>query len=464
MSETNQASPGMAKKISRRTFLGGTTAAAAAFTIVPRRVLGGPGYQAPSDTLNIACVGVGGKGESDIESVSKENIVALCDVDDTQVVKKPENKDDRTALERYERLIKVPRYRDFRIMLEKEKTIDAVVVSTPDHTHAVIAMMAMQMGKHVFVQKPLTHTILEARKLTEAARKYGVVTQMGNQGHAEESSRLICEWLWDGAIGPVREVHVWTNRPIWPQGIDRPKEIPSLPPTLDWTLWLGPAPYRPYHPAYAPFSWRGWWDFGTGALGDMGAHIIDQPYWALKLGAPTKVFASSTPFNNETYPLASLVTWEFPARENMPPVKMTWYDGGLTPPRPEELEPGRKMGDGGGVIFVGDKGKLMCSTYGSNPRLIPEAKMREYKRPEKTIPRSPGIHEEWIEAIKTGKPATTNFDYSGPLTEAMMLGNLALRMADKNTVLEWDAKNLKVTNLPEAEEFLHFTYSPGWSL
>jgi len=451
------------KTLTRRTFLGASAAAAAGLMVAPRRILGGPGYKAPSDTLNIGCVGVGGKGTSDIWSVSSENIVALCDVDDTQMAKFLKHK--RNDPEHQPMYDKAKKYRDFRVMLEKEKNLDAVTVSTPDHTHAVIAMMAIKMGKHTFVQKPLTHSVKEARILAEAAAEAGVTTQMGNQGHAGEGARLINEWIWDGAIGDVRQVHVWTNRPIWPQGIEAPKEIPSVPSTLDWNLWLGPAPFRPYHPAYCPFTWRGWWDFGTGALGDMGAHLIDQPFWALKLGAPATVQASSTKFTKDSYPVAEVVTYEFPARGKMPPVTLTWYDGGLMPPRPEELEEGRMMGDeGGGVLFVGDKGMLMCSTYGKNPRLVPETKMRAYKRPEKTIPRSPGIHEEWIEAIKAGKKSTTDFSYSSALTEMMLLGNVAVLMQEHHTKLRWDSKNLEFTNLPEANQYLHREYRPGWSL
>lgn len=451
------------KNITRRDFLGRSATAAAAFMVVPRHVLGGPGYLSPSDTLNIGCVGVGGKGSSDIRSVSSENIVALCDVDDTQMARFLKSKrNDPQHIEMYN---KANKYRDFRIMLEKGKQIDAITVSTPDHTHAVIAMMAIKMGKHVFVQKPLTHTIKEARMLARAAKKAKVVTQMGNQGHAGEGGRLINEWIWDGAIGDVRTVYAWTNRPIWPQGIDAPKEIPSVPSTLDWNLWLGPAPFRPYHPAYAPFSWRGWWDFGTGALGDMGAHILDHPYWALKLEHPISVQASSTRFTKDSYPVAEIATYEFPARGKMPPVKLTWSDGGLMPPRPPELEEGRMMGDeGGGALFIGDKGILMCSTYGRNPRLVPESRMKEYKRPEKSIPRSPGIQKEWIEAIKAGKKSTTDFEYSSSLTETMLLANLAVRMKGHNKKLLWDGKKMEVTNLPEANKFLHKEYRPGWSL
>jgi predicted dehydrogenase len=434
----------MMKNITRREFIGKSAAAAAGLMIVPRYVLGGRGFKAPSDTLNIGCVGVMGKGQSDIASCSTENIVAVCDVDDemmAQFLKSEHNTPEQQ--DKYSRAVK---YRDFREMLEKEKDIDAVTVTTPDHTHAVIAMMAINMGKHVFVQKPLTHTIKEARMLAEAAKKAGIVSQMGNQGHSKEGARLINEWIWDGAIGPVHEVHVWTNRPIWPQGIDAPQEMPSCPPTLDWNLWIGPAPWRYFHPAYHPFSWRGWWDFGTGALGDMGAHLMDQPFWALKLGHPKTVQAVSTKFTKDSYPVAEVVTYEFPARGEMPPVKLSWYDGGLMPLRPKELENGRMMGDEDGGW------------------LVPEQLMKDYKRPEKTIPRSPGIHEEWIAAIKEGKKSTTDFSYSGTLTEVMLLGNIAIRMAAANTVLEWDPVKMEFPNLPEANQYVHKEYRQGWSL
>ena len=450
-------------KITRREFMGTSATVAAGLMIVPRHVLGGKGFKAPSDTLNIGCVGVMGKGHSDIASCSTENIVAVCDVDDEMMARFL--KHERNTPEQQEKYYRAGKYRDFREMLEKEKDIDAVTVSTPDHTHAVIAMMAIKMGKHVFVQKPLTHTVMEARMLAEDAKKAGIVSQMGNQGHSKEGARLINEWIWDGAIGPVHEVHVWTNRPIWPQGIDAPKETPSCPPTLDWNLWIGPAPWRYFHPAYHPFSWRGWWDFGTGALGDMGAHLMDQPFWALKLGHPKTIQAASTSFTKDSYPVAEMVTYEFPARGNMPPVQLTWYDGGLMPLRPKELDSGRMMGDeGGGCLFVGKKGMLMCGTYGENPRLVPEKLMQDYKRPEKTIPRSPGIMEEWIAAIKEGKKSTTDFSYSGTLTEVMLLGNVAMRMAGAKTILEWDPVKLEFPNLPEASQYLHKEYRQGWSL
>ena len=450
------------KEISRRSFVKGASAAAV-FSIIPSHVMGGAGRVAPSDKLNIGCVGAGGKGRSDIEGVSSENVIALCDVDDTQMARFEEYASDKP--EAMKIFNKANKYRDFRKMLDKEKDLDAIVVSTPDHTHAVIAIMAMKMGKHIYCQKPLTHTVYEARMMAKVAKENNVVTQMGNQGHASEGARLINEWIWDGAIGEVREVHAWTNRPIWPQAIDRPKEVPSVPPTLDWDVWQGPAPYSHYHPAYCPFAWRGWIDYGTGAVGDMGAHIMDHPFWALKLKYPTTIKASSTRMTKDSYPLASLVHSTFPARDNLPPVDFTWYDGGLTPPRPADLEPGRRMGDGGGgVLFVGAEGKLMCGTYGSNPRIIPEKKMQAYTRPEKTIPRSPGIYEEWIEAIKTGKKSTSDFSYAGPLTEAMLLGNIAIRLQEKRTILEWDPEKMEFPNMPEANDLVHKEYRQGWSL
>jgi len=450
-----------AHSLTRREFLG-TTAAAAAFTIVPRHVLGGPGYTPPSDKLNIAGVGIGGMGKNNVQRCSHENIVALCDVD------------REYSARVFNAYPKAKVYADFRKMLDKQKDIDAVIIATPDHTHAVIAMRAMELGKHVYVQKPMTHTVYEARKLTEAARKYKVATQMGNQGHSGEGVRLISEWIWDGAIGDVREVHAWTDRPgsgsrfgtryHWIQGIaERPQEKPKVPRTLDWDLWLGPAPYRPYHPNYIRKVWRGWWDFGCGALGDMACHVIDPVFTALKLGYPIRVEACSTKVNSETGPHASVIYCDFPAREGMPSVKLTWYDGGIMPPRPDELEPGRRMGNGNsGVIFVGDKGKLMCGEYGDSPRLLPESRMKEYKQPPETIPRVDGTHEQnWIDACKGGEPACSNFDYAGPLSETVLMGNLAIRVDGK---LDWDGENMKVTNNEEANQFVTKTYRKGFEL
>lgn len=450
------------KSITRREFMERSAVAAAGLMIVPRRVLG-RGYQAPSDTVNIGCVGAWGRGAGDIQGVSTENIIALCDVDDemlAKLLKNPENSPEQQA--KYD---KAKKYRDFREMLDKEKDLDAVTVATPDHTHAVIAMAAMNRGKHVYCEKPLTHTVREARTLAETAKKMNVVTQMGNQGHAKEGARILNEWIWDGAIGPVTEVHVWTNRPIWPQGIEAPAERLSCPPSIDWDVWLGPSAWRAYHPAYHPFAWRGWWDFGTGAVGDMGAHLIDQPFWALNLGAPKTIQASSTPFNKDSYPLAEIITYEFGARGEMPPCRLIWYDGGLTPARPMGLDSGRMLGDdGGGCLFIGSKGSILCGTYGSNPRILPEKLMQDYKRPAKSIPRSPGIHEEWIAAIKAGKKSTTDFSYSGPLTEMMLLGNIAIKAQEQKIVLEWDPVKMRFPNYPEADQYLHFEYRKGWSL
>jgi predicted dehydrogenase len=435
------------RKMSRRDFMG-SAAAVAAFTIVPRHVLGGAGNKPPSEKLNIAAIGSGGMGGSNINACRGENIVALCDVDDER------------AKDTYKRFPNAKKWKDFRKMLDEQKDIDAVIVATPDHTHAVAAMAAMRRGKHVYVQKPLTRTVFEARTLTEAARKYKVATQMGNQGHSGEGVRLICEWIWDGAIGAVREVNAWTNRPIWPQGIDRPTDTPEVPSTLDWDLWLGPAPNRPYHPAYLPFAWRGWWDFGCGALGDMACHLLDPVFSALKLGYPDSVEACATKVNKETFPLASIVRYEFPARGDMPPVKLNWYDGGMKPPRPAELEPGLRMTS---VTFIGDKGALMCGEYGDSPRLIPESKRKEYKRPPKTLPRVKGSHEQnWIDACKGGEPACSNFDYSGPFTESVVMGNLAMRRLGKK--LLWDGKNMKVTNDDEANQYVNQPRREGWEL
>jgi len=437
------------KRITRRDFMG-SAATVAAFTIVPSYVLGGPRRVPPSEKLNIAGVGIGGRGEGDLDEVGSENIVALCDVD------------DKCAARVFKKYPNAKKYHDFRRMLDEEKSIDAVVIATPDHTHAVVAMTAIKMGKHVYCEKPLAHSIYEVRKLTEAAREAGVATQLGNQGQASEETRLVSEFIWDGAIGTVREVHSWCNRPISPRGIDRPKDTPPVPETLKWDLWLGPAPQRPYHPCYLPFSWRGWWDFGSGVLGDIGCHQFVSIFRALKLGYPTSVEACSSGVNSETAPLASIVRYDFPAREGMPPVKLTWYDGGLMPARPEELEEGLRFGNADDNLFIGDKGKML------GHRLLPESRSKEYGRPPKVLPRSPGHHKEWINACKGGEPAGSNFDVAGPLTEVVLLGNVALRMGqqlyENGLKLYYDGPNMKVTNLPEANKYIQSEYREGWSL
>lgn len=442
-------------KITRRGFLGGAVTLAAS-TIVPRHVLGGPGYTPPSDKLNIAAIGAGGMGATNVNACQGENIVALCDVDSVR------------AAATFQKFPNAAKYTDFRKMLEKQKDIDAVIVATSDHTHAVASMMAIKMGKHVYCQKPLTHTIYEARKLAEAAREAKVATQMGNQGHSGDGVKLVCKLIWDGAIGPVREVEAWTNRPIWPQGMYRPRETGRPPRTINWDLWLGPAPNRPYHPCYTPFNWRGWWDFGCGALGDMACHILDPVYSALKLSNPTSIEANSPVVYTEsglientiieTAPVASIVRYEFPARENMPPLKLTWYDGGMTPARPEELEPSQRMGS---IIFIGEKGKLMCGDYGDKPQLLGKAKTEELQQPQKPPAERVSHEQNWINACKGGAPASSNFDYSGPFTEIVLLGNIAIRAGKK---LYWDGQKMEFTNEPEANQYIHTQYREGWSL
>ncbi|MHC4742616.1 MAG: Gfo/Idh/MocA family protein [Planctomycetota bacterium] len=443
------------KSISRRAFLSNSALAAFSFHFIPRRAFGA------ANKLNIAGIGIGGMGGGNLGQCSKENIVALCDVD---------TKYSAGTVKRYP---DAKFYKDYRVMFDKQKDIDAVVIATPDHTHAVITMEAMRRGKPVYCQKPLTHTVYEARKVTEAARKYKVQTQMGNQGHSSEQIRLLKEWLADGAIGDVRQVYAWTDRPVggapWSNFAvkGREKDTPPVPESLDWDLWLGPVPFRPYHPDYHPLKWRAWLDFGTGALGDMGCHIIDPAFWALDLGAPEVIQATSTHWekhiSSETFPRASIVRFEFPARGSRPPVKLTWTDGRLLPPIPKEFEPGRKL-PGSGALIIGDKGIMLHGSHGAGGlRIVPEAKMKEYKLPPKTLPRVNNSHEgDWLRACKDGKPASSNFEYGGALTEMALLGMVAIRAKDQR--LEWDAKNLKFKNNDAANELLHIDYRDGWHL
>ncbi len=452
------------KGLSRRELVG-TAAAVAAFTFVPTHVLGAAGQPSANSKLNIAGIGVGGRGAADIDGVSSENIAFLCDADlrsASGTIKKHPN-------------AKV--YRDFREMLDKEhKNIDAVVIGAPDHIHAPAAVMAMKMGKHVYVEKPMAHTVYEARRMTQVAKETGVVTQMGNQGHAGEGLRLYWEFIHAGAIGTVREVHVWTDRAgtpdraWWPQGIDRPKDSIPVPENLDWDLWLGPARWRPYakfpngrggEATYCPSNWRGWWDFGCGAIGDMAVHNADPAFFALELGAPAVVEAQTSPVNDETLPVWNIITFEFPAKGSRPAVKMVWYDGAKLPPTPPELE-GRKLGDNG-ILFVGDKGKLLGGSHASPPRLIPESRQKEYGRPPKTLPRSPGHYKEWIEACKARKPedAKSGFWYAGPFVEALLVGNLAVRLQKR---VEWDAAKMRSPNCPEADNYITKFYRNGFNL
>ena len=448
----------------RRGFLKGTAGAAALAAFPHTFFIGSAGLSA-NEKLNIAGVGIGGMGKSNISRCDGENIVALCDVDQEYAGKV------------FKRYPKAKRYTDYREMFDKQKDIDAVIVATPDHTHAVIAMMAVRAGKHVYVQKPMSHAVWEARALTEAAREHKVATQMGNQGHSADTTRSICEWIWGGVIGDVREVHAWTNRPVWPQGVEveRPKDTPKVPDTLNWDLWIGPAPMRPYHPDYLPEKWRAWWDFGTGSLGDLGCHILDPAFWALKLKYPSCVegcistywegFWKYTDPKNEQYPRSTIVRYKFPEREGMPAVNLTWWDGGLMPPRPEELE--GEMGDeDGGLLFIGDKGKLMCGCYGRSPRLLPESRMKDFTPPAPSIPRVEGSQEghenDWLIACKGGRPSCANWDYAGPLSEMVLMGNLAVRYPGRK--LLWDGEKMEVTNDKDANAYVRQAYREGWSL
>lgn len=445
------------QRLSRRSFLA-ATATATAVTIVPRHVLGGSQQTPPSEKLNIAGIGVGGMGSSNLRELESENIAALCDVD------------HEYAAATFKRYSQAKVYSDYREMLDKENDLDAVMIATPDHTHAVIAMESMRRGKHVYCQKPLTHDIYEARTLARTARETGVTTQMGIQGHSGEGARLISEWIQDGAIGEVHEVDAWCNLSYYPFGHAywsskwnrRPEDTPPVPATLNWDLWLGPAAQRPYHPAYHPAVWRCWWDFGCGMMGDRGVHTLDPVVWAMKLGYPTSVDATSLDLNPDTHPLASTVTYHFPAREGFPPLKLTWYDG-LRAPRPPELEDGRLMGHAeGGVLFKGTRGKLIGGVYGESPRLIPESRMREYKLPPKSIARVEGSHEQdWVRACKVGRPTGADFEYSALLTEICLLGNVAKRMDAR---IEWDGPNMQVTNLPQANQYVRALYREGWKL
>ena len=470
----------MPTKFNRKQFLKTSSLAAAGFFIIPRHVLG-RGFVAPSDKLNIAGIGVGGKGASDLAEFAKSpnvNIVALCDVDDRMA------KASRTLFP------KATYYKDFREMLAKEKNnTDAVSVSTPDHTHAVAAMAAMQMGKHVYVQKPLTHTIHEARMLTEAAKQYKVVTQMGNQGASGEGVRQMQEWYNDGVVGHAHTIYVWTNRPVWPQGFGKPKKQADIPKELDWDLWLGPAKWEEYKDGYVPFNWRGYWSFGTGALGDMGCHLIDPAFKTVGLGYPSEVECSvaaiyeqmwTAAYYPDSCPPASTVILKFPGKKKNRDVELHWMDGGIRPERPEELGPNDVMGDedgSGGVIIEGTKGKIMCGTYGSDPRLLFASGKKE-ATVAKTIERVPeGHYVQWVNACIAGygkNKLSSSFDYAGPLTESILMGNLAIRSwmikstDGKNFIgrkkLMWDAVNMKITNFDEANQFVTKEYRSGWEL
>jgi len=440
-------------KQSRRQFLSATIGGAAAFHIVPQSAFGA------NERLNVACIGIGGKGRSDVEGVASAgaNIVALCDVDDNRRVKR--GKDPRQLYP------KAGFYRDYRRMIEKErKSIDAVTVSTPDHTHCHAAVTAMRAGKHVYCQKPLTHSIFEARLMAKTAKEFRVATQMGNQAHAGEPIRRAVELIRAGIIGKVREVHAWTNRPIWPQGMTRLPAAMPVPKGLAWDLWLGPAPQRPYNEAYCPFRWRGWWDFGTGALGDMGCHIMDMPYWSLDLKHPLRVSATSKGNTEFAGPTAAKVTYEFAAGKYNHDLKFMWYERDNRPERHVVAEAGistnnvLKTFD---LVMIGDKGKFFFNRGRTNWLVTPEERVEQFKAVEKTIPRVENEDVEWVTACKGGDAALSNFSLSGPFTEVVLLGNLAIRLGK---TIEWDGPAMKARNCPEADALIKREYRKGWQL
>ena len=465
-------------RATRRQFLQ-TAAAAAAFTIVPRHVLGGPKFVAPSEKVNVAIIGAGGQGRTNARQLYRESdaqVIAVCDVADKTDLEPYYYKGSggRQAViaeteKHYQE--KTPTFRctgyeDFRVMLEKEKAIDAILCATPDHTHAFISLFAMKLGKHVYCEKPLTHNIWEARQVAKVAKETGVATQMGNHGHSNEGIRQTCEWIWDGAIGPVREVHAWSDTGHWVRTPGRPKETPPVPAGFNWDLWLGPRENRPYHPSYAPYNWRGWWAFGTGAIGDMACHNIDPAVWALKLEHPLSVEVTTATVDDEVASFEGAThTYRFGPRGDMPELKLMWYDGGLRPPTPAGIDtndPRQRLGEGGnGIYFVGDKGIITCAGWAGMPRLLPLARHTEYKRPAKTLPRSQGHHADWLAACKGGPPASGNFEYSARLTEIVLLGSVAVR---SKAVLAWDGPNMKATNAPQAEPFIKEPCRAGWEM
>jgi len=449
MSKANQ-------ETSRREFLRETASAVAAFIIVPSHVLAGRAGAAPSDKLNIAHIGVGGRGRANLGGTRGENFVALCDVDTKQ------------AGESFDQYPNVKKYTDFRKMLdEMDSKIDAVTVSTPDHTHAVACMDAIRRGKHVYCEKPLAHSIYEIRQLMKAAREHKVVTQLGNQGHSSNSIRMFCEWIWDGAIGNVREVHAACGADHCRiDQLSKRNERHDIPSGLDWDLWLGPAKYRPYNPMYLPGRWRAWMPFGSGTIGDWVCHVVDPVFWALDLGAPSTIQADADGYDPkehaDTFPHGSVITFEFPAKGKRGPVKLLWHSGRREIPRPADLEPGRKVPRTGAIV-IGDKGKIMHGSHGAGGvRIFPEPKMKAYKQPEPSIPRVKSHHDDWLQAIKNGGQAGSHFDYGGPLTELARLGIIAMQMLGRK--LEWDGQNMRFTNCDEANELINPPSRKGWTL
>jgi predicted dehydrogenase len=435
----------------RRKFIKNLSSSGIALTVVPSIAVSGLGHTAPSDKLNIAGIGIGGKGKVNIRNMVNQNIVALCDVDWDYA---------KPVFETYP---KAKKWKDFRKMLEKQKDIDAVVIATPDHTHTLPAAAAMELGKHVYLQKPLTHTIWESRYLTRLANKTGVVTQMGNEGHSNDTVYEVAEIVQSGCLGVIKEAHVWTNRPIWRQGMPKPLEKVDVPKTLDWDLFIGPAEMRDYHPEYHPWIWRGWWDFGTGALGDMGCHLLDVPNYALKLGHPVAFQASSSLVNTESAPVAAKVSYLFPSRKNLPycalpELELIWYDGGFMPSRPYDIPNDAPMDPGGGFIFIGSEATLIAKSYGGNwkvykngEEIIPETKVNLGRIPDS--PEGGGRHEmHFVNCCKNNGTPASNFGYSGPFNEMVVMGNLAVRLQSLGKTLLWDSENMRITNIGSDEK------------
>jgi len=474
-------------QLSRRSFIK-KTAAASAFTIVPAHILTGLGYTSPNDMVNIAAIGVGNRGGQVIQNIATPDAEIKRDIGMSGFLRqpyagiKPERGSFRRQPQEEKKIFKhaniyaicdvdhkyaghiingypkAKRFHDFREMIDNEKEIDAVVIATPDHTHAHIASYVMKAGKHVYVEKPMTKTIYEARYLKELAKKTGVVTQVGNQGHNVEGTMQTVEYVKSGVIGDVSEVHLWSNRPVWRQGyFDRPSGV-NIPDNLKYDLWLGPAPNKPYHPDILHFAWRGLWDYGTGAMGDMGAHTFDAPIWALNLGMPIKIQATTTPYNDEYLPQSEKVTYEFAARDSMPPVKVTWSDGGIKPERPEILEANRRLRE---ALYIGSKGMMMHGTHGASPELIPNDP--DFS-PIKSLHRPNSVYLDFVEAIKEKREAANNFDVAAKVTEIMLLTNIAIAAQKLDITLEYNAESMKITNCDAANEYFHYKYRKGWEL
>jgi predicted dehydrogenase len=462
--------------LNRRDFLARTSTAVAAAAVVPRQVLGGPRFVPPSEKVNVAIIGCGGQGRTNLRELMKLSdvqVMAVADPMETadydrfyyrgKAGRRPIKAEIETHYQKSNPAFRCAEYEDFRVMLEKEKSIDAVLVATPDHVHASAAVRAMRAGKHTYCEKPLAHNVWECRMLAKVAKETGVATQMGNQGHSGPAIRQTVEWLRDGVIGEVREIHAWSDAGRWVTGTGRPAEQPAVPRELNWDLWLGPRDPRPYHGDYAPYNWRGWWAFGGGAFGDMACHNIDNAVWAYDLEHPTSVEAfAAGGVDKERVPYANVYHYHFPSKGGRPPIRLSWYDGGVRPPVPEFVGVEEQLeGGGNGTLFIGEKGCVSCAGWGGSPRVFPMTLHESYKRPAESIPRSKGHHRDWIDACKGGAPASGHFEYSARLTEIILLGNVALRTGKK---LWWDGPAMKATNAPEADAFLKETYRSGWEI